>query len=80
MKWLENRAAASDFSADVLDIEDLHKEGTKCSTCPYYTSKALVEFADIVCLPYQLLVENIEKLNQPNIVIDEAHNFGAALL
>jgi len=58
----------------------LHKAGIKCSTCPYYVSKFLIEYSDIVCMPYQLLLENINNLKNPIIVVDEAHNFGSALL
>ncbi|KAM3144710.1 hypothetical protein pb186bvf_003019 [Paramecium bursaria] len=63
------------FTNRIYDIEDLLKEGKSCSICPLLS---LVKTVDIVCLPYQLIEP--EKFQNQIIVIDEAHNFGNALL
>ena len=62
------------------DIEDLHKMGTHHKVCPYYLQKNRAEFADIIMMPYNYIVdkrirENF-KIDFENsiIIIDEAHN------
>ena len=62
------------------DIEDLHKLGRKHQVCPYYLQKNRVEFADLILMPYNYLIdpkirENF-KINYENsvIILDEAHN------
>ena len=64
------------------DIEDLHRLGRKTYVCPYYLQKNRVEFADIILMPYNYLVdpkirENF-KIDYDNsiIILDEAHNVG----
>jgi Rad3-related DNA helicase len=60
------------------DIEELKALGQH--TCPYYFSKSLAPNCDVVCTPYQLLIEDLDKLEDAIVVVDEAHNFGPALL
>jgi len=65
---------------ETQDIEDLHKMGRVHSVCPYYLQKNRVQFADLVLMPYNYLLdpkirENF-KVNYENavVIIDEAHN------
>jgi chromosome transmission fidelity protein 1 len=66
--------------ASVGDIEDLLRKGRELCACPYYASRAAVPSAELVTLPYNLLLhkEMRESLGislEGNIVvIDEAHN------
>ncbi|AAS54480.1 AGL010Wp [Eremothecium gossypii ATCC 10895] len=64
----------------IQDIEDLVGIGNTLHACPYYSSRELIEGAEVITLPYQhLLLENARKtmgidLRDSIIVIDEAHN------
>lgn len=66
--------------ASVKDIEDLVVLGKEQSTCPYYGSRAAIAAAEIVTLPYNLLLsararESLGvKLAGNIVVVDEAHN------
>uniref|UniRef100_A0A1A9VZC2 Helicase ATP-binding domain-containing protein n=1 Tax=Glossina brevipalpis TaxID=37001 RepID=A0A1A9VZC2_9MUSC len=63
-----------------LDIEDLVKEGERLQTCPYYAVRSKVPVAQIVMLPYQLLLHQKSRqqmginLKGNIVIIDEAHN------
>ncbi|KAL6233505.1 hypothetical protein BDW75DRAFT_215020 [Aspergillus navahoensis] len=80
----ENEAKTSSFRdhalATVKDIEDLGKLGKKLGICPYYASRQVVSYSEIVTLPYPLLLQRSarEALNLSIkghvIIIDEAHN------
>ena len=64
----------------IMDIEDLHKLGTKHRFCSYYMSRELSLSADIIFLPYNYLLEDaIRKsldidFKGSVIIFDEAHN------
>ncbi|KAH3665564.1 hypothetical protein OGAPHI_003751 [Ogataea philodendri] len=67
------------FSA-IHDIEELHDIGSHYKVCPYYGSRKGFEVAEIVSLPYQLLLQKTTRqvlgidLRDSIVVIDEAHN------
>ena len=66
--------------ATVPDIEDLHRLGKSLAVCPYYASRTALPGAEIVTLPYPLLLQKSArdalgiKLEGNIVVIDEAHN------
>ena len=66
--------------AAVLDIEELAKIGTQIKTCPYYGSRNNTQKADMVTLPYNMLimgdVRRALNINLKNkiVILDEAHN------
>ncbi|KAJ6443587.1 metaphase-anaphase transition protein (Mlo2) [Purpureocillium lavendulum] len=66
--------------ATVPDIEDLHKLGKSLAVCPYYASRAALPGAEIITLPYPLLLQKSArdalgiKLEGNVVIIDEAHN------
>ena len=62
------------------DIEDLHRFAKQKVVCPYYLQKNRAEFADLILMPYNYLIdpkirENF-KISYENsvIIMDEAHN------
>ncbi|KAH8387378.1 hypothetical protein KR093_006717, partial [Drosophila rubida] len=63
-----------------LDIEELAKQGASCGSCPYYAARAAQPQAQLVLLPYQLLLQRNSRqqlgidLRGAIIVVDEAHN------
>lgn len=62
------------------DIEDLVTEGRKVGVCPYYATRKAVKQAQLVTLPYNLLLQKNARealgINLENqiVVIDEAHS------
>ncbi|RFU73957.1 chromosome transmission fidelity 1 [Trichoderma arundinaceum] len=66
--------------ATLPDIEDLHQMGKSLSVCPYYASRVALPGAEIITLPYPLLLQQSArealgiKLNGNVVIIDEAHN------
>lgn len=66
--------------ANVPDIEDLHQLGKSLNVCPYYASRTALPSAEIVTLPYPLLLQKSARealgiqLEGSIVVIDEAHN------
>lgn len=71
----------SEFSlVDILDIEDLVTEGEKLQACPYYAARNATQWAQVIMLPYQLLLHKRTRqqsgidLKGSIIIIDEAHN------
>ncbi|KAL4959964.1 DNA helicase [Aspergillus stella-maris] len=71
--------------ATVKDIEDLGKLGKKIGICPYYASRPVINYSEIITLPYPLLLQRSarEALNlsikDHVVVIDEAHNLMDAI-
>ncbi|VDB84636.1 unnamed protein product [Peniophora sp. CBMAI 1063] len=72
--------------ASPKDIEDLVQAGQSAHTCPYFASRAAIPQAELVTLPYNLLLQanarealNIDLAGNV-VVVDEAHNLTAALL
>ncbi|XDG04773.1 hypothetical protein ABKA04_004388 [Annulohypoxylon sp. FPYF3050] len=66
--------------ATLPDIEDLYGLGKKYQVCPYYASRTAVPGAEIITLPYPLLLQKTArdalgiKLEGNVVIIDEAHN------
>uniref|UniRef100_A0A0D2XJG5 ATP-dependent DNA helicase CHL1 n=1 Tax=Fusarium oxysporum (strain Fo5176) TaxID=660025 RepID=A0A0D2XJG5_FUSOF len=66
--------------ATLPDIEDLHQLGKSLSVCPYYASRTALPGAEIITLPYPLLLQKSArdalgvKLEGSVVIIDEAHN------
>jgi len=66
--------------ATVPDIEDMYQAGKKLQVCPYYASRTAIPGAEVVTLPYPLLLQKAArealgiKLEGNIVIIDEAHN------
>ncbi|KAK4498434.1 hypothetical protein PRZ48_011092 [Zasmidium cellare] len=66
--------------ATIRDIEDLAQLGSRLQICPYYASRPAISPAEIVTLPYPLLLQKAARealgisLKGHVVVIDEAHN------
>lgn len=66
--------------AAVRDIEELATLGRRIGICPYYAARAAIGPAEIVTLPYQLLLQQSARealgieLEGNVVVVDEAHN------
>ncbi|KAH6609131.1 hypothetical protein Trco_002477 [Trichoderma cornu-damae] len=66
--------------ATLPDIEDLYQLGKSLSICPYYASRVALPGAEIIALPYPLLLQRSArealgiKLDGNVVIIDEAHN------
>lgn len=76
----------SDYAlSSINDIEDLVAIGKENNICPYYASRISAQAAEIITLPYPLILKseareslNITLENQI-VIIDEAHNLLEAL-
>ncbi|KAI8318005.1 DNA repair helicase [Martensiomyces pterosporus] len=70
----------------IMDIEELAKEGQRLSTCPYYGSRAAVNAAQVVTLPYNMLLSKSAResmgisLKNHVVIVDEAHNLVDTIL
>ncbi|RGP79008.1 chromosome transmission fidelity 1 [Fusarium longipes] len=66
--------------ATLPDIEDLHQLGKSLAVCPYYASRTALPGAEIITLPYPLLLQKSArdalgvKLEGSVVIVDEAHN------
>lgn len=66
--------------ASIRDIEDLASVGKELGICPYYASRPAVAPAELVTLPYPLLLQESARealgisLKGHVVIIDEAHN------
>ncbi|KAF3013073.1 ATP-dependent DNA helicase chl1 [Neopestalotiopsis sp. 37M] len=66
--------------ATLPDIEDLYESGKELSICPYYASRTAVPGAEIITLPYPLLLQKTARdalgidLEGSVVIVDEAHN------
>jgi chromosome transmission fidelity protein 1 len=64
----------------VQDIEELVSLGKKLNTCPYYATRRAVKLAQVVCMPYSVLLHADTRksmgidLNNAVVIFDEAHN------
>ncbi|GMH15967.1 hypothetical protein Nepgr_017808 [Nepenthes gracilis] len=71
---------------EAMDIEDLVHLGSRLGTCPYYGSRNMLPWSDLVVLPYQSLLSKATReslgLNLKNnvVIIDEAHNLADSLI
>ncbi|XP_054844360.1 ATP-dependent DNA helicase DDX11 [Eublepharis macularius] len=65
---------------EVKDIEQLVTLGKEAKACPYYGSRFAIPAAQLVVLPYQMLLHEATrnasgiKLKDQVVIIDEAHN------
>ncbi|XP_015264201.1 PREDICTED: probable ATP-dependent RNA helicase DDX11 [Gekko japonicus] len=65
---------------EVKDIEELVALGKEVKACPYYGSRFAIPAAQLVVLPYQMLLHEATrnasgiKLKDQVVIIDEAHN------
>ncbi|KAM0787777.1 hypothetical protein ACM66B_003832 [Microbotryomycetes sp. NB124-2] len=72
--------------ASVKDIDDIEDLGRQTHTCPYYGSRHAVRSAEVVTLPYSMLLskttrESLDVSLQDNVVVvDEAHNLIDSIL
>ncbi|PIL32767.1 hypothetical protein GSI_04884 [Ganoderma sinense ZZ0214-1] len=68
------------------DIEELSSIGQAADTCPYFGSRRAIPQAQLVLLPYNLLLQKTARealgidLTGQVVVIDEAHNLISTLL
>ncbi|KAG6832015.1 hypothetical protein H0H92_006051 [Tricholoma furcatifolium] len=79
-----------DFRDQILatpkDIEDLAIAGRRAQTCPYFASRRAIPQAQLITLPYNLLLQKTARealgidLTDHIVVIDEAHNLIPTLL
>ncbi|TQS34994.1 hypothetical protein Golomagni_04600, partial [Golovinomyces magnicellulatus] len=71
--------------ATIRDIEDMNSLGKEIGICPYYASRAAIKPAEIVTLPYPLLLQKSARealgidLKGQVVIIDEAHNLMDAI-
>ncbi|TFK20003.1 DNA repair helicase [Coprinopsis marcescibilis] len=82
--------AMVDFRDQILaspkDIEDLAEAGRLANTCPYFGSRKAISQAELVTLPYNLLLQKSARealgidLKDQIVIIDEAHNLIPTLL
>ncbi|KAK3936929.1 ATP-dependent RNA helicase chl1 [Diplogelasinospora grovesii] len=80
----ENLKATHQFRDTVLatlpDIEDVYRIGKEMQVCPYYASRTAIPGAEVITLPYPLLLQKSArdalgiKLEGNVVIIDEAHN------
>lgn len=67
------------------DIEEAVRMGQASTTCAYYASRAALVSAEIVVLPYSMLLSQSTResiglsLEQALVIVDEAHNVPEAL-
>lgn len=72
--------------ASPKDIEDLATTGKNTHTCPYYGSRRAIPQAELITLPYNLLLQKTARealgidLTNQVVIIDEAHNLIPTLL
>lgn len=71
--------------AQPTDIEEAAELGTSTQTCAYYASRAALAAAEVVVLPYSMLLNPKTRaaiglsLQSALVVVDEAHNLPEAL-
>ncbi|KIM88996.1 hypothetical protein PILCRDRAFT_812883 [Piloderma croceum F 1598] len=79
-----------DFRDQILaspkDIEDLAAAGRLAHACPYFGSRRAIPQAELVTLPYNLLLQKTARealgidLTNQIVIIDEAHNLISTIL
>ncbi|KAK5057461.1 hypothetical protein LTR84_011461 [Exophiala bonariae] len=71
--------------AHIRDIEDIGALGRKMELCPYYASRSAIQLAEVLTLPYPLLLQKSARealgvsVKNNIIIIDEAHNLMDAI-
>ncbi|KAM3609175.1 uncharacterized protein V6R79_010695 [Siganus canaliculatus] len=74
-----------DILGKVHDIEQLVKLGKEAQSCPYYSTRLAIPPAQLVVLPYQILLHEATRkaagvqLKGQVAIIDEAHNLSDTL-
>ncbi|KAF9026117.1 DNA repair helicase [Hymenopellis radicata] len=87
---LDDEGRIHDFRDQILaapkDIEELATAGSMSNICPYFGSRRAIPQAELVTLPYNLLLQKSARealgidLTDQVVVIDEAHNLIPTLL
>lgn len=84
-RHLEERLAM-EFLRKIHDLEELVSVGKVHVTCPYYSTKQALPHANVVCMPYSILLHHDIrsaydlKIHANTIIIcDEAHNLVEAI-
>jgi chromosome transmission fidelity protein 1 len=76
----ENEDFKDIILSDIYDIEELASLGIMHENCPYYGSRSASKMAQIITLPYNLLIQKSSRealglnLKDSIIIFDEAHN------
>ena len=71
--------------AQPQDIESLVQKGRRVNTCAYYASRQALKYAQLIIMPYQLLLHERTRnaiglnLSGQIVVLDEAHNLPEAI-
>src|SRR5581483_1132032 len=71
---------ADEILSDVVDIEEAAQLGRQAKACPYYATRYSIAEAEIVVLPYNILLHKQTRLSfgidlkESVVIIDEAHN------
>lgn len=71
--------------ARIRDIEDIANLGREMDICPYYASRAAIQPAEVLTLPYPLLLQRSARealgvsIVDNVVIIDEAHNLMDAI-
>lgn len=71
--------------AQIQDIEDIANLGRRMKICPYYASRSAIPVAEVLTLPYPLLLQKSARealgvvVRDNVIIIDEAHNLTSAI-
>ena len=85
----DNRPLVNDLRdhtlATIRDIEEMGSLGKEIGICPYYASRSAINPAEIVTLPYPLLLQKSARealglsVKGHVVIIDEAHNLMDAI-
>ncbi|RCH91609.1 Fanconi anemia group J protein, partial [Rhizopus stolonifer] len=73
-------AHAADKDNRIWDIEDLVELGNEVHGCPYFASRKIYEFAEVVFCPYNYIIDPVIRasmdihLKDSIVILDEAHN------
>lgn len=71
--------------AQIQDIEDVANLGRRMKVCPYYASRSAIPVAEVLTLPYPLLLQKTArealgvKIRDNVVIVDEAHNLTSAI-
>lgn len=71
--------------AQVQDIEDIANLGRKMKLCPYYACRSAIPIAEVLTLPYPLLLQKSARealgveIGGNVVIVDEAHNLTSAI-
>ncbi len=87
--WLSSHEHQKTFRdialSEVQDIEELAQLGRDIRACPYYGARKAVELAQLVVMPYAVLLQESSRksmgveLKGRVVIVDEAHNLVEAI-